>query len=320
MTRTYANPVWPGYFADPFVLRARGRFWAFGTGGGEAEQRLVGLVSDDLVTWEPTGPVLDPATVPAGRTHHWAPEVTELDGRFWLYYSAGVADREHAIRAAVSDEPGGPYRDTGAVLTPDEPFAIDPSPFLDLDGGRYLFYCADRLVGERVGTVVLVDRMLDPTTLAGDPRPVVSPTADWQLFLRDRPMYGGVHDWFTCEGGFCVLRDGTYWCLYSGGNWQEPGYGVAAARAPSPLGPWTEEVGEAPAVIRTDPAHALGPGHASVVSDDAGQEWLVYHAWDLAGTARRMCIDPLVWTSTGPVCQGPSSGARPAPVVRHPAG
>ena len=313
---TYANPVWPGYLGDPFVMRAQGRFFAFGTGEGEDHQDLVGLVSDDLVHWEPTGPVLDPATVPAGRTHHWAPEVIDVDGVFHLYYSAGVGDQGHALRVATSEDPAGPYRDTGVVLTPGEPFAIDPSPFRDDDGALYLFYCTDRLEGDRVGTVIVVDRLLSPTELAGDPQPVVVATGDWQLYLAQRPMYGGVHDWYTCEGGFCVRRGGRYWCLYSGGNWQEPGYGVAAASAPTPLGPWTEEAADGPAVIRTDPAHALGPGHASLVTDDAGRDWLVYHAWDTARTARRMCLDPVDWTDAGPVCRGPSTGPQPAPVTR----
>lgn len=317
MSGTYTNPVWPGYFADPMVLRARGRFWAFGTGDGEERQDLVGLVSDDLVHWEPIGPVLEASPALADRTHHWAPEVVEHEGRFWLYWSAGVEDREHAVRVAVSDEPGGPYRDTGVVLTPDEPFAIDAHPFRDEDGSLYLFHCADRVEGERVGTVVVVDRLVTPTELAGDPRPVVAATSDWQLFLAQRSMYGGVHDWFTCEGPFTVRRGGAYWCLYSGGNWQEPTYGVAFARAEHPLGPWTEQPADLPTVIRTDPEHALGPGHASVVTDDAGQDWLVYHAWDTARTARRLCLDRLDWTDAGPVSRGPSHGELPAPVVRR---
>ena len=315
MTGEYRNPVSDGYFADPFVLPARGRYYAFGTGNGIDRQDLVGLVSDDLVTWRPSGPVLDPGSVPAGRTTHWAPEVIEHEGRYVLYYSAGVQDTGHGLRAAVSDDPAGPYRDTGADLTPHEPFAIDPSPFRDTDGTLYLFYCADRLEGDRVGTVILVDRLVSPTELAGDPRPVVTASSEWQLYLRQRSMYGAVYDWYTCEGAFCVLREGRYWCLYSGGNWQEDNYGVSVAWAPTPLGPWTEVPTVLPLVIRTDPEHSVGPGHASVVTDAAGQDWLVYHAWDLDRTARRMCLDPLDWTPQGPVCRGPSHGPVPAPTV-----
>ena len=36
----------------------------------------------------------------------------------------------------------------------------------------------------------------------------------------------------------------------------------------------------------------------------------VYHAWDAAHSARRMCIDPLIWTETGPRCDGPSFSER----------
>lgn len=316
MGPAYRNPLWDGYLADPFVLRTPGGFVAVGTGGGEDRQDLVGLASPDLVSWSPVGPVLDPATTPAGRTHHWAPEVLPVDDGYVLYYSAGVHDAGHHLRAATGPAATGPFRDVGVDLTPDEPFAIDPHPFRDDDGALYLFYCVDRLEGDRVGTVVVVDRMLSPTRPAGDPRPVVAATGDWQLYLAGRTMYGAVHDWYTCEGPFCVRRGGRYWCLYSGGNWQRETYGVAAVSAPTPLGPWSAEPAELPTVVRTAPDHAVGPGHASVVTDDVGQDWLVYHAWDPAGTARRMCIDPLDWTHAGPVCRGPSRGRAAGPVLR----
>jgi len=34
--------------------------------------------------------------------------------------------------------------------------------------------------------------------------------------------------------------------------------------------------------------------------------YMVYHAWDAAKTARRMCIDPIIWTPVGPKVDGPS--------------
>lgn len=312
---SYTNPVHPRYFADPFVLAAQGRYYAFGTGEGETSQSLVGLVSDDLVGWEPLGPLLEPSAVPADATHLWAPEVARVGEEYVIWYSAGRGDRGHRLRAAASAQPEGPYRDLAADLAPDEPFAIDPHPFQDHDGTWYLFYAVDRLEQERVGTAIVVDRMPSPGRLAGDPRAVVTPSSDWQLFLAGRTMYDAVHDWHTCEGPFVVHREGRYWCLYSGGNWQQPSYGVSVASAPHPLGPWTEEPGEVPRVIRTRPGVVLGPGHASVVTDAAGEDWLVYHAWDAEGTARRMCLDRLRWTPSGPTCDGPTSTPQPAPVA-----
>ena len=35
MAAGISNPVWPGYMADPFVLRVGGEDFAYGTGGPE---------------------------------------------------------------------------------------------------------------------------------------------------------------------------------------------------------------------------------------------------------------------------------------------
>jgi hypothetical protein len=135
--------------------------------------------------------------------------------------------------------PVGPYVDLGLDLTPDERFAIDPHPFQDVDGSWYLFYARDVLEGDRVGTMLAVDRLDDMTRLRGEPRTILTPTDDWQIFLRDREMYGQVYDWHTLEGPFVRRHDGRYWCFYSGGSWLEPSYGVGVVVADSPLGPWT---------------------------------------------------------------------------------
>ena len=44
--------------------------------------------------------------------------------------------------------------------------------------------------------------------------------------------------------------------------------------------------------IPRDPAEGLllGPGHGSMVTDDAGNDWFVYHAW--IGPASNIEIDP----------------------------
>jgi GH43 family beta-xylosidase len=58
----------------------------------------------------------------------------------------------------------------------------------------------------------------------------------------------------------------------------------------------------------------LGPGHNSfTVAPDGGTTWIVYHAWDLAQTARRMCIDRLDWKDGTPSTPGPTSTEQPAP-------
>jgi GH43 family beta-xylosidase len=118
-------------------------------------------------------------------------------------------------------------------------------------------------------------------------------------------MYGQVYDWHTLEGPFVCQRQGRYVLFYSGGNWEEPTYGVSWAVADHPLGPWHEEP-EVEPLLHTVPGHVIGPGHNSVVAGPDGQDVMVYHAWDPKRTARRMCIDPVRWTTTGPVVDGPT--------------
>jgi beta-xylosidase len=307
MARHYRNPVHPGYFADPFVVPTDDGYVAVGTGRFVGDRAFEVLRSPDLIHWEHVGGALEP--LPPSLTaelgdNYWAPEVAHADGRWWMYYSVGRDDVGHSLRVAVADVPTGPYVDCGVDLTPAERFAIDPHPFRDDDGTWYLFYARDVLEGERVGTMLAVDVLTSMTQLSGQARPVLAPSADWQLFKRERPMYGQVYDWHTLEGPFVCRRQGRYVLFYSGGNWEEPTYGVSWAEADSPLGPWRESTAEP--LLRTVPGKVVGPGHNSVVVGPDGQDVMIYHAWDAEGTARRMFVDPLRWTPAGPVLDGPT--------------
>jgi GH43 family beta-xylosidase len=108
------------------------------------------------------------------------------------------------------------------------------------------------------------------------------------------------------EGAFVVWHEGKYYCFYSGGAWHTEDYGVGCAVADTVLGPY-RDLGNGPSVLGSVPGHVFGPGHNSVTRGPDGQtEYLVYHAWDAAHTARRMCIDRLLWTPEGPRCDGPT--------------
>lgn len=306
-SQRYTNPVFPRSFADPCVVRVDDGYLAVGTGSVVGGRVFEVLRSPDLVRWTSVGGALEPLPPEAG-TDYWAPELAHADGRWWLYYSVGTGDVGHRLRVAVADEPAGPYRDCGVDLAPDEAFAIDPHPFTDADGSRYLFYARDVLTGPRVGTSLAAVRLRTPTEPVGDAVPVLLPSADWQMFERGRlmPQYGAArYDWHTLEGPFVVRRDGRYHLFYSGGRWEEPTYGVASAVADHPLGPWTERTPSAP-ILRTAPGHVVGPGHNTVVTTPDGLDVMAYHAWDPALTARRLCVDPIRWTPDGPTVDGPT--------------
>jgi beta-xylosidase len=311
MGQRYRNPVHDGYFADPFVLRTSDGYVAIGTGSVVDGRAFQVLTSPDLVHWAAAGGALElTPEVRALGTDFWAPEVAPRDGRWWMYYSVGVGDVGHHVRVAVAAAPAGPYRDVGVDLTPDERFAIDPHPFRDDDGTWYLFFAHDDLDGERVGTMLAVDVLRTPTAVAGRPRTILRPTDDWQIYQRERPMYGAVRDWHTLEGPFVRRYRQRYFCFYSGGSWLGETYGVAVAVAAHPLGPWADL--RPGALLRTVPGQVIGPGHNSLVTTDHG-DVMAYHAWDRDLTARRLCIDPVRWTADGPVVDGPSWDAAELP-------
>ena len=314
---TYTNPVWSGYFADPFVLKVKGVYWAYGTGPADERGREFPVLrSDDLVNWQHVGHALE-AGADARGYNHWAPEVAQgNDGRFYLYYSYAPrdADEHHRLRVAISDHPAGPFKAYDRVLFPDAGFTIDASPFRDPQTGRwYLYFATDYTMDEPHGTGLGVAALDDEmVTVRELPRMALRATCDWQIYERDRNYKGRVWPkWHCVEGPFVVHHGGKYWLLYSGGAWHTENYGVGFAVADNPMGPWTDDFAtRGPYVLRAT-KDVLGPGHASVTTSlDDRSLVLVYHAWDPARTARRMCIDPLTWTSAGPRCDGPSTSAR----------
>jgi GH43 family beta-xylosidase len=312
---TYTNPVYARDFPDPFVLRFNGRYYAYATGHAEDGRRFPMLTSRDLLHWEPAGGAIKPLDLP-GLKDYWAPEVAYSEGQFYLYYAVGNGDDpDHHLRLAVAEHPLGPWREAGVDLTPDEIFAIDAHPFRDpRDGQWYLYYARDVLEAPYAGTGLAVDRLPAMDRLEGKPRDVLRPHAEWHLFELQRAIKQNL-DWYTIEGPFVRYVNGRYVCFYSGGRWENPSYGVAYAEADTPLGAWHDHRNaEGPLILRTVPEIVLGPGHNSVVvGPDLRAEYLVYHGWDRAGTARYPRIDRLRWQDGHPVCDGPSSEPRPAP-------
>jgi len=312
----YENPVWPEYFADPFVLKTGDTYYAYGTGSSPLEsdgRAFPVLRSHDLAHWHYVGGSLQPMP---GATAFWAPEVAEEGGRFYMYYSGatGGSDESHRLRVAVSDKPEGPFLDSGREILPDFGFSIDASPFKDPRTGQwYLYFAHDFLEDEPHGTGLGVVRMKDMFTPDMQPVMVNRASQDWHIYEKNRDYKGKVWPaWYTVEGPFVVYRQDRYWCLYSGGRWSSERYGVGFAVADNPLGPWKDDFAiHGPVVLKGIPDQIIGPGHNSVtIAPDGRSDVIVYHAWDRELTKRRMCIDPLLWTPDGPRCDGPSRGPR----------
>lgn len=303
---TYLNPVYSGSFPDPFVLKYCGEYWAYCT-GIQPDGRCFGILhSADLVNWEQLAGAMEP--LPGGHTMYWAPEVFYYNGIFYLYYSVGN-ETLMQVRVAVASDPAGPFTDSGHTLTT-ETFAIDAHVFQDDDGATYLFYATDFLEHTHIGTGTVMDRLLDPFTLEGRPRPVTRARYDWQVYDPARKEKGGVR-WHTIEGPFVLKHKNRYYQMFSGGNWQNLSYGTsyAVSETIEREDEWVQVADGQKVfpVLRTIPGKVIGPGHNSAVSGpDNRQMYCVYHRWAEDGSARLMAIDPLDWAGERLIVLGPS--------------
>jgi beta-xylosidase len=309
--QTHTNPVYGGYFADPFVWKHNDTYYAIGTGELEACGETVGkifpvLQSSDFFLWRFASSALVRPERELGEIF-WAPAVAYAEGVFYLYYSVGHGDRGHQLRVAASESPQGPYEDLGRPLLDPVacPFAIDAHPFQDDDGRWYMFYARDFLDtanGFRAGTGLMAARMITMTELEGQGTMVLRARSDWQRFQEQRLIYGRVWDWHTLEGPCPWKHDGRYYCFYSGGCWETDSYGLDYGVAEQVVGPYGDAGNEAgPRVLRTVPNRLMGPGHNTiVVGPDGETEYLACHAWDRDMKARQMHIGRLIWTEEGP--------------------
>ena len=101
----------------------------------------------------------------------------------------------------------------------------------------------------------------DGRSLVGEERIVLANDREWEGHL--------------IEGPFVTRQDGRYWIFYAGNDFSTPAYGIGAAVADHPLGPY-EKLDE-PLLKSTRDWWA--PGHASVAPGLDGLPQLFFHAF-----------------------------------------
>jgi hypothetical protein len=183
-----------------------------------------------------------------------------------------------------------------------------------------MFYATDFLTHTHIGTGTVIDRMLNPFTLAGKARPVTRARHDWQVYDRVRHEKGGVR-WHTVEGPAVLKRKGRYFEMFSGGNWQNVTYGVSYAvtddiDADDEWHQHSDGITTLP-ILRTIPDRVIGPGHNSVIRGPNNRElYCVYHRW--VGNERVLAIDRLDFAGDDRlIVSGPTDTPQLRPYVPH---
>jgi len=303
---TYLNPVLDRDFPDPAVIRdAEGWFYAFGTQSESAGRMLNVQVarSRDLVLWEHLGDALpEKPRWASTKQIIWAPHVIHdpVQRRYVMYFSAEPdASDGKCLAVATSVLPSGPFVDSGNPLLCGERFEhIDPMAFDDPRTGKRLLYWGSASKPIRV-------RELAPDRM----RFAADSSATDLIFADPGRAYSRL-----VEGAWVIYREGTYYLFYSGDRCcgSNVNYALMVARSKDAFGPF--ELLGTPVIERS--AQWDAPGHNCVVTDDAGTDWILYHAMRDA-PRRLMLLDRIQYRDGWPRVAGnrPSDTPQERPAI-----
>jgi arabinan endo-1,5-alpha-L-arabinosidase len=282
--------------------------------------------SSDLVHWTYMGDVfsLRPGWV-APTAGLWAPSVQFFNNQYYLYFATpdtSLPGGGAAIGVATSFNPTGPWTDSGqpvvapmdAACCPGQRRAVIDPDVIEVDGQKYIYF------GGFFGGLSV--RKLSPDGLTSDP------SSEQLIALSDR-----------YEAPNVVARNGYFYLFASATDCCRgplSGYTVMVGRSTSPLGPFVDRdgasfldgrIGGTP-VLAANGNRWVGPGHSTLFTDFAGQDWLLYHAIDrtdpyfadaVGFTRRPAMLDPIDWVEGWPVVRGgyyASDSAQAAPAAQ----
>jgi beta-xylosidase len=281
---TYRNPVLPGDYPDPSVIRVGDEFWATATTSQWAPLFPL-LKSADLVNWTRVGAVFEDAPAWSAGSY-WAPEIAQDRGRIFVYYTARKKNGPLCVAVATAAQPQGPYTDHGPMIC-QEAGSIDAALVVDEDGQRYLVWKEDGNSRKMPTPIWAQPLSPDGTALTGTRRELIRNRDPWEAHL--------------VEGPYILRRDGWFYMFYSSDACcgRACNYKLGVARARRLLGPW--ERNPANPILKGNERWRC-PGHGSLVSDATGRTFLLYHAYDpedFQFAGRQGLLDEVTWTAEG---------------------
>ena len=292
MKLTKANPLFPGFFADPDMLKWRDIYYIYPTTDGFQKwegTQFPAFSSKDLANWKNEGILLDVATeeVPWSINCAWAPAIHEKDGKFYFYFCAKRKDKRSCIGVAVSDHPTkGFIAKKQPILTPEivakqgllfVENIIDPSIYEE-NGKTYLLF------GNTVPLIVELNEELTdilPETM--------------------RKLEGAQ---YLSEAISVFKRNGIYHFTYSSDDARSENYHIEYGTSSSLFGPIEYQY----PILMKDPARdILGTGHHCIFKEpDKDQYYIAYHrfatptkVYEGCGFRREICLDLLEFDAQG---------------------
>ena len=277
---TYTNPVIPGDFPDPSIIKVGDRYYAAGTSNNFAPNYPM-LQSSDLINWKSIGRIFKELPEWASNDF-WAPELYYDNDTFYVYYTAKRKDDGTAcIGVATTKNILKGFTDHGILIEWGEE-AIDAYVFKDDDGKLYITWKAYGLTHGRDIEILGSEMAPDGLSLVGEHFTLTNRELGWK----------GAGD----EGQCIVKRDGFYYMFYSIGGCCDNrcDYRVMVSRSKNFKSDWEQF----PKPILQGGENWLCSGHGTLVTTPDNRDFYLYHAYnaiDFEYIGRQGLLDEVVW-------------------------
>lgn len=281
------------------ILLDGGKYFSFSTGPGIRTK-----FSTDLIHWTNGSavfaqpPLWAKKVVPSFGDSIWAPDVVQVNGTFFLYYSVSTFGKQTSALGLATNTTldftatNFLWHDAGIVIqsTNGDAFnAIDPSAFLDSDGKLWLAF------GSFWQGIFLTE--LDPQT--------------GQRMATNSPVVNLA--WNHSIEAACLTRHENFYYLFV--NWGQcckgtnSTYEVRVGRAEKITGPYRDRDGNDLSTGGGSPflqsyGRYIGPGHIGIVEDGRtnARTQFSYHYYDAKARGRsRLAIGTMDWSDGWPV-------------------
>jgi GH43 family beta-xylosidase len=233
----------------------------------------------------------------------WAPELHRIDGKWYLYFTAGRLDapfdvRLYVLENAAANPLEGDWIERGQLKTGWESFALDATTFV-LKGQRYLAWAQRPPTAGKHMTAIYIAKMDSPLSIAGPAALLTTPSYPWEKVKFD-----------VNEAPAVMVKHGRVFMTYSASA-TDANYAMGmlvASEGANLLDPaaWTKS--PLPVFASSTASRQYGPGHnAFTTSRDGKTDILVYHARnyrDIAGDPlhdpnRHTRIQRIAWRDDG---------------------
>lgn len=312
----FANPLLTAG-ADPFVFYKDG-FYYYTQSTQPPSARTLTIRKTAKMSRLGSAPVATVWTAPAtgpNSQNVWAPELYFLDGKWYLYYAAGLggldlgSQRTFVLENSSPDPTTGTWVEKGRLFVPGaDRYAIDGTVLEHPNGKRYFLWAGQDSTSV-LNTQLYIAEMANPWTLTGRRTQLSRPQFAWEQVGAPLPLIN--------EGPEALVRNGKVFVVYSASGCWTDDYALGLLAAPANADPldassWTKST--TPVFSRNDANRAYAPGHNGFFkSRDGSEDWLIYHANSRPGQgcdeSRNIRMQRFGWNPDG----SPNFGT-PAPI------